>query len=152
MCGAPQSGFSWDIRRISRITSGLTPGRPRARENPGDPDSPHRGAKHLQPPDEVADELREPVHRLGQTDERVGPFLIEGGDEERPGGLGHRPTTGGSQIENRQSLDRWIVRPFLGREVLHAGVLGPALLAQQPDLLLEAVGFGPSAERSVHAF
>ena len=28
MRGAPQSGFSWDIRRISRMTCGLTHGRP----------------------------------------------------------------------------------------------------------------------------
>ncbi len=28
MRGAPHSGFSWDILRISRITSGLTHGRP----------------------------------------------------------------------------------------------------------------------------
>ena len=28
MRGVPQSGFSWDIRRISRVSSRLTHGRP----------------------------------------------------------------------------------------------------------------------------
>jgi len=37
------------------------------------------------------------------------------------------------------------VRPLLGFEVLHAGVLDADLLAQQMDLLLQSVGLGPSA-------
>jgi hypothetical protein len=36
----------------------------RTGEDPGDPDSPHRGAKHFQPPDQIGDELGEPIHRF----------------------------------------------------------------------------------------
>lgn len=82
-------------------------------ENPGDPDSPHGGAEDLQPPPEVADEVGEPVHRLGETDESVGPLFIEAahprgngrrGDQKAHGGLGQRPATRRAKLEDGQPL------------------------------------------------
>lgn len=125
-----------------------------------DLDLPHPWTEDLEAPDNVADELGEPVHRLVQRKESMGPLLVEargpggdgeGGDQEGPGGLSEGPGSRGPQFQDGEALGRGIVGPFLGFEVLHAGVLDADRLAQEPNLLLQAVQFRPSAERGVQA-
>jgi hypothetical protein len=62
----------------------------------------HPRTQHLQAASEIADELREPVHRLGDLDERVRALVVEAvcprgngerGDEELPSGLRLRPAS-----------------------------------------------------------
>jgi hypothetical protein len=132
----------------------------RASKNLCDLDPPHRGAKNLEAPQEIADEVRKPVHGLGQAEERVRSFLVEaphpGGDgerghEESPGRLGRRPATLCMKLENCQSRRGWIMGTFLGVDLLPAGILDAAFFSQQENLLLQAVGFGLAPELGVHA-
>jgi hypothetical protein len=102
-------------------------------------------------PHEVSDEVGKPVHRFGQTDERIRAFLIEtphpGSDGERghqedPGSLGEGPATCGPKLEDRQTLGGRIMWTSMRLKLLHAGILDADLLAEQLDLLLEPVVFG----------
>jgi len=43
----------------------------------GEFSSAHRGTKVLQPPDQVRDELGEPIDRLAKLNEGIGPFFID---------------------------------------------------------------------------
>src|SRR5438093_13734484 len=95
----------WEISRRSILTQHSTDCRgaevqTRTSENLSDSDSSHGRAEDPQPPHEVADEVREPVHWLGETDESVGTVFVEarhpGGDgegshEECTCGLGEGP-------------------------------------------------------------
>ncbi len=118
----------------------------------------HLRAEHLQPLYEVADELRKPVHGLWHLDERIRSFVIEslapGGDRQRRDeevsrGLCLRPGPRGTQLQNRESLARRIVRPALGWEALLAGVLDATLLKKKIDLPLQVVDFRLGPDLSV---
>ena len=70
--------------------------------------------------------------RLRQTDECIGPLLIQtphpGRDgewsyQEDPGGLGKRPAASGAKLKDRQSLGGRIMGTPVGLELLHAGIL-----------------------------
>jgi hypothetical protein len=65
-------------------------------------------------------------------DQRVGAFVVqpmhprddgERRDEHAPGRLCERPSPCRAQLEDREALDGRVVRPALGRELLHPGVL-----------------------------
>jgi len=111
----------------------------RTGENPGDPYSPHSGAKDLQPPHDVADEVGEPIHRFRQPNESLNPVLV---DPRRPGGdgqgsyekaacsLGEGPRSRGPKLQDGQAFGRRVVRSFLDINVLHAGILDAHLFTQ----------------------
>jgi len=101
-------------------------------------------AEDLEALHEVSDKVRKLVHRFGQTDERIRPFLVETAhprrdrewsQQEDPSGLGERPAADGAKLEDRESRGRRIVGAFVGVELLHAGILDSDLFAQELDLL-----------------
>jgi len=55
----------------------------------------------------------------------------------------------GTQLENRESLARRLVRPALGWEARHAGVLDARFFEKQIDLTLQAVDFRPGPDLSI---
>ena len=77
--------------------------------------------------------------------------MNERSDEERSGGLGEGPGSRGPELQDGESLGGRIVRPSLGFEAPHAGILDADLLTQEKNFLLQAVGLGSPTERSVQA-
>lgn len=138
------------LRRSRRMQHPADRGRAevqtRTGQNPGDLDSPHSGAKDLEPSYDVADELGEPVHRVGETDKRVGTVFIEtgrpgrdseGSHEERARRLGEGPGSHRPKLQDGQALSRRVVGSLRGFEMLHAGVLDADLLAGQREAKVE---------------
>jgi len=82
MRGAPQSGFSWDIRRISRMGSGLTHGRPST-------SSPEVAESLSMPPDDGL--------RLDQDEGRA-PLLPDPRQAHPEGPVGHGVTWSGGLV------------------------------------------------------
>src|SRR5713101_8287592 len=116
----------------------------RAGQNLGNLDLAQGRAEDPETLHEVADELRELVHRLGQADERIRPLLIETphprsdgerSHQEDPGGLDGRPAACGTKLEDCQPRYGWIMGSSVCFELLHAGVLYSDLFAQELDLL-----------------
>src|SRR5436309_13190617 len=98
--------------------------------------------------------------RLRQTDECIGPLLIQtphpGRDGERsyqedPGGLGKRPAASGAKLKDRQSLGGRIMGTPVGLELLHAGILDANFFSKQLGFLLKMVSLSSPAELTVHA-
>jgi hypothetical protein len=127
-------------------------------EDPRDAPSSHSGAEHLQASDEVAHEVREPIHRLVELDEGVRALIVqafrprrhgERGHQKPASGLGQRPAPCGSKFEDREPLDRWVVGPPLRRDALHPGVLDSNLLVEEGDLGPKAVILGLEPNPSV---
>jgi len=117
-------------------------------------------AQNLETPYEIGDEVREPVHRFGQADQGIRAFLLETphpgsygkrAQLEDAGGLSERPATGGTKFENRQPRGRRIMRPSVGLDMFHPGVLDADLLAQEQDLLPQPVLFSLLSKLRAHA-
>lgn len=146
-------------RRRSQVQS-------RTGEDLSDPDLPHRGARHFQPPHQVADELGELVDGITHFDQRSRSLVIQPtsprcdgrrGDLQPLGRPDLRPASRRAKLENGQALDRRVVRPPLGRDHLHPRILDAHLLFQKCDLLPEAAVLGlqadsfiPSVRRAAH--
>jgi hypothetical protein len=108
-------------------------------------------AESLEPLDEVANAVGELVDRLTGLYQGFGSCLI---DSPHPGadGVGRhqkyfgsrlqRPTSGGTQFEDRHTLGGWVVRSPLGVDLRHPDILDAYLLATQGHFLLEAVALG----------
>jgi hypothetical protein len=130
-----------------------------AREHTSESSCAHPRAQRAQPANELADELREAVHRLPHLDERVGPFVVkplcprcdgERRDKEPSRGLGLRPGARCAQLQDRETLDRRLVRPTLRGEALHARVLDAEFLLEHRNLTLQSVGGGLQAGAGVN--
>ncbi len=110
-------------RRISGVRLWLFFQNPSNRRDPqmqscpaqrlGDLDLAHGGAQDFQTLHDVADEVRELIHRLTQLQQGIGALIIDafhpgcnGGrcDEEGVGGLFERPASGGTKLEDRHAL------------------------------------------------
>ncbi len=131
---------------------------PGAGQEVRDPARAQGGADRSKLLDEVRDALWEAVHGLRDLEEGVGTAVIEAagpgrdrewGDEEPPGGLRSGPAAGGPKGEDRQPLDRWVVRAPLGGETGHPGILDADLFYKEGDLLEEAVVFGLKTDADV---
>jgi hypothetical protein len=80
----------------------------RSGQDRGDFDFPQGGAEDSEASDKIMDELRELVHRLRKSNQRIRPLLLEplrprcnrqGAHEKNPGRLGERPATSGGSLK-----------------------------------------------------
>jgi|TARA_B100001964_G_scaffold39812_1_gene43539 hypothetical protein len=119
-----------------------------------------RRAERLESLDDIADEVRELVDGLSESDQGCVPGLVDslqpGGYgcwfyEEDLGGLGERPCPSGFEFEDGHSFDRGVVWSAVRIDLGHASVLDAEFLTEQLDLLIESVVFGGKAYSSVGA-
>jgi hypothetical protein len=164
-CGDGTAGWLKNVSRLGPRRIVLHPANrcrteveARAGENLGGFHFPEDGTQDFQALHDVVHEVREFVHRLGQTDERIRTFLIESahprGDGERTyqevsGGLGERPAADGAKLKDCQSRSWRVVGSSMGLKLLHPGILDADLLAKEMDFLLQPVPFGPPSELTV---
>ena len=129
-------------------------------ENLGDLDLAHRRAQHLEPIDDVANEVGESIHGFTNLDERVGSLVVEalhpGGnrrrsDEESASRLRQRPAASGPEFEDRHAFGRRVVGPPLSGDAVHPGVLDPCFFYKDSDLLPEAADLGFQPDSGVDA-
>ena len=108
--------------------------------------------EQLQPADDVADEVRESVHRNRNAQQRVRPVLVDpslpgtkscGCDVEAIGRLAGRPATSRPEFHDAHPLQRSVMRSPMRRHSVHASILDPEFLGQQCDLLFQPVDLRP---------
>ena len=112
----------------------------------GDLDLAHGGAQGFKTLRNVADEVRELVHRLTQLQQGIGSVFIDAfqprcnrgrRDEEGIGRLFERPASRSTKLEDRHTLKGAVMRPPLRRDLRYAEVLDAELFAQQSALFVE---------------
>lgn len=120
----------------------------------------HCRAEHLEPPDDVADEVGELVQWLGSPDQgivlnpahpRRHGFRF---DEKGFGGQGEVPAPGGFQFQDGHAFGGRVERPVSGRDPAHPGVFDPEFLPEQCDFvfsLVQPAGQPGTSERAVGA-
>jgi len=116
----------------------------------GDFDLAHGGAEGFQTLHEVADEVRELIHRLAQLQQCIGTLVIDAfyppcnrgrGDEEGIGRLLKGPASRGTQLEDRHTFMGAVMRPALRRDLRYSSVFDAELFAHQGTRFVESVVF-----------
>ncbi len=104
----------------------------------GDLDLTHGRVQNLQTLYDVADKIREFIHRFAQLQQSVRAVVINAfhlscnrvrGDEEGVGCLFEGPAPRGTKLEDRHALDRPILLSALRHDLRHTGILEAEFLA-----------------------
>jgi len=148
---------SSDRLKSNRILPEHAPGRrwsemePSPAKHLGDLGLAQPRAHYLEPLHEVADQVRELVDRLLQSQQGVRPLFIDprhpcrhGGERQGEAirGLLRRPTASSPHLEDRHALEWRVEGSPVRMEPCHPGVLDAELLLEKGQRLLQAVDLG----------